>query len=564
MAEPGLLNRSILWAPFFVGLLSCRVYDDPSTFDGGAGGASVTTGSAGSPSGPTGTLTTGPAGGSTTETSGGGGAGSSTGGAGPGAGGAATGDGGAGGAGGSRGGGGIGTGGRGAGGAVGGQGAGGRGGGGTGGGGQAGMGIGGSIGGGGSTGGAPIHDGGVDASVTGAAFVVGTFAKPIAAGAQSIRHTLGRAPKALLVWTVGATSEAPASDAVQSVGVSDGPGSSLTSAMSSRSGVSPSSSSRRIAPKAISIARWDLMTLAEADLTAWDETSFTLDWTTNVDTSTYPLHYAIIGGDSVMAKVVSWQTPTSASVKAVAGVGFMPEVVVHLHSGWFFTATPPATITNAGFGLGMMDRAGGQCAIHVRASDMKNPTLTARAQRTDASVYMTHEVGPIVTKQASFVSMDADGFTMNFTTSNSSASQIASLALGGVRAKVGAFMKTTGAAPSVQAVAGAGMKPGLVLLSSVQDTVESAITADQMRFGLGAADGSHAAASALFDTNGLATSSAGSMDFSDTAFAKSNNVTGTVDARATVQSLDADGFTLDWTVNDAVPTQLCYVALGAR
>jgi hypothetical protein len=418
--------------------------------------------------------------------------------------------------------------------------------------------------GGAGTGGAPMRDASADALASGAVFAVGTFAKSSTGGAQSIKHTLGRTPKALLLWTVGATSATPTLDAVQAVGVSDGPGSSMTTAMSSHGGVAPSSSSRRLAPKAISLTRWDLMTLAEADLSAWDETSFTLDWTTNVDTAPYSIHYAIMGGDAVTAKVVSWQTPTTASLKTVAGVGFQPDVVLHFHSGWFFTAAPPATITNAGFGLGMMDRSGSQCAVHVRASDAKNPTLTARAQRTDASLYVTHEVGPIVTKQASFVTMDADGFTMNFTTSNSSASQIFSLALGGVRGKVGSFVKTTGSAPSQEPIGGVGMKPGLVLLSSVADTVESAITVDQMRYGLGAADGAHAAATALFDTHGLATSSAGSMDFAGTAFAKVNNATGMVDARADVQSLDADGFTLDWTVNDAVATQLCYVALGAR
>ncbi len=278
----------------------------------------------------------------------------------------------------------------------------------------------------------------------------------------------------------------------------------------------------------------------------------------------YPVHYAVIGGDAVSSKVVSWQTPTITGVKAVAGVGFQPDVVLHFHSGWFFTSTPPATITNAGFGLGMMDRAGGQCAIHVRASDAKNPTLTARAQRTDASLYVTHEVGPVVTKQASFVSMDGDGFTMNFTTSNSSASQIFSLALSGLTAKVGSFVKTTGTAPIRQPIVGTGYKPGLVLFSSVQDGVESAITVDQMRFGFGAVDGAHEAASALFDTHGASPSVAASIDFADTAFVKMNNATAAVEARADVQSLDADGFTLDWTANDAVATQLCYLALGSR
>jgi hypothetical protein len=403
----------------------------------------------------------------------------------------------------------------------------------------------------------------LDVTATGAVFAVGTFVKPNGVGPQVVSHTLGRAPKALMMWTVGASPASPSTDSLHAIGVSDGLHSGMSAAMSSHGGVSPTSSSRRIANKALSVVRWDLTTLAEADLAAWDASTFTLDWTTNGDTP-YAVHYALVGGDGVSAKVISWQAPGALGLKAVAGVGFQPDVVFHFHSGWFFTAAPPATITNAGFGLGVMDRAGGQCANHIRASDAKNPSLTARAQRTDAALYMTHEVGPIVTKQASFVSMDGDGFTMNFTTANSSATQIFSLALAGVRAKVGAFAKTTGVAPSRQPVAGVGMKPGVVILSSVQDVAETAITVDHLRYAMGAVDGAHEVTSALVDTHAVSPSAAAAVDVADTAFVKISNATRNIEARADVQSLDADGFTLDWTSNDAIATQICYVAIGAR
>jgi hypothetical protein len=177
---------------------------------------------------------------------------------------------------------------------------------------------------------------------------------------------------------------------------------------------------------------------------------------------------------------------------------------------------------------------------------------------------MTHEVGPIVTKQASFVSMDGDGFTMSFTTANTSATQVFSLALTGVRAKVGAFAKTTGGAPSRQPVVGAGMRPGLVFLSSVQDVAETAITVDHLRYGVGAADGMHEVTSALVDTHAVSPSAAAALDLADTAFVKMSSPTRDIEARADVQSLDADGFTLNWTVNDPVASQICYVAMGAR
>ena len=43
-----------------------------------------------------------------------------------------------------------------------------------------------------------------------------------------------------------------------------------------------------------------------------------------------------------------------------------------------------------------------------------------------------------------------------------------------------------------------------------------------------------------------------------------NNATRVVEARADVSSLDSGGFTMSWTANDAVATEICYAALGAR
>ncbi len=229
-------------------LFGCRRYDDASLRDaaGGAGDAEPTTGG--------GNGLTGGAGTGTATTTSGGGAGSSiesatggapgsTGGAGPGAGGVAAGGGGSGG---SR------------------AGASGAGSGGRGGGGGGGAGVAGGTGGGGRAGTAgmggsgPIDAGPRDASEdvqvadvasSGAVFAVGTFVKSATAGPQVVPHTLGRAPKALVLWTVGAMSASPGTDAIQAMGVSDGLLSSMATAMASHGGVTPSSSSRRIAPR---------------------------------------------------------------------------------------------------------------------------------------------------------------------------------------------------------------------------------------------------------------------------------------------------------------------------
>ena len=79
-----------------------------------------------------------------------------------------------------------------------------------------------------------------------------------------------------------------------------------------------------------------------------------------------------------------------------------------------------------------------------------------------------------MTKKASLVSMDADGFTLNFTTvANANAAQVYSLALFNVNVKAGNFIKTTSGAPVSQAITGTGFAPKAVFFHSFQDVTQA-------------------------------------------------------------------------------------------
>ena len=116
-------------------------------------------------------------------------------------------------------------------------------------------------------------------------------------------------------------------------GTTHGSGSSA-----SQNGVGTSAVSRRMANKVLTVVKWDQTLLAEADLQAWDATGFTLNWTTN-DTYPYIIHYLLIAGSDISAKVVNWQMPNATGNIAVTGVGFQPTAVIHLHTGSGFVAT---------------------------------------------------------------------------------------------------------------------------------------------------------------------------------------------------------------------------------
>ena len=61
--------------------------------------------------------------------------------------------------------------------------------------------------------------------------------------------------------------------------------------------------SRRLANKALTIVDYSQGTVAEADLSSWNSTGFTLNWTTNTASTGHVVHYLAIGGYEVSAKV---------------------------------------------------------------------------------------------------------------------------------------------------------------------------------------------------------------------------------------------------------------------
>jgi hypothetical protein len=140
---------------------------------------------------------------------------------------------------------------------------------------------------------------------------VGSFLKSTggAPASQVVPHGLGRTPKALILWTDGKTNETFSAGFLFGLGMTDGTN-SRSVAMASLNGASPSNASQRVAAKALALVQWGEALLAEADLTGWNATTFTLNWTTNNATA-YVIHFIAIGGSDVSAKVVDWTMPTT-------------------------------------------------------------------------------------------------------------------------------------------------------------------------------------------------------------------------------------------------------------
>jgi hypothetical protein len=130
-----------------------------------------------------------------------------------------------------------------------------------------------------------------------------------------------------------------------------------------------------------------------------------------------------------------------------------------------------------------------------------------------------------------------------------------------MNAKAGNFSKSTTPPTASQSVTGLGFQPRVVLLSSFMD-VAQANPVTQSRFGFGASDANTQGTSTYSDADAVGTTNVKGIDKTSKAFVKVNNNTPAIDAEANLTSMDGDGFTLNWTTNDAVATQMLYLALA--
>jgi RHS repeat-associated protein len=390
---------------------------------------------------------------------------------------------------------------------------------------------------------------------------MGTFLKSASTGSQTITHDLGAEPKAILLWTGSAT----ASDSTSfmsgqrvSIGMSDGTASHSKSA-ASQDNVNTSNTGHRHADAALSVVQWDGSLRAEALLTNWNENDFTLNWTTN-DSTTYSVSYLILGGSDVSAKVLDWLSPSSTGNVSVTGAGFEPDLAINLY-GRPSASTSPHNGPNAGIGLGVMDDAGNEWATFEYSRDGRGTSETARGIRTDRAIFYSYETSTWENR-ASYVSMDADGFTVNFDATETNQNTISSLVLKGIEFDLGNFTKSVSAAPASQSITGAGFEPAALLMAGVQTT--STGQSAGSRWALGAADDNTAAAFALQDANGSGFTSVDAIHKLGKTFVKVDNTTPAIDAEADLTSFDSDGFTLNWTTNDSDADVIGYLALGAQ
>lgn len=273
----------------------------------------------------------------------------------------------------------------------------------------------------------------------------------------------------------------------------------------------------------------------------------------------------------VLATVVVLPFTASASVYSARGtfnaatvagnqaitVGFQPKAVIF----YWAHGTADGYQTGGYLGYGFTDGTR-QGVVAVASDDGVGTSNIGSMTRTDSVISILSNGAPTEDARANIVSLDANGFTLNWSNAAGSAWNIHYLAVGGTEitnAYVGSFSRTAGTGNL--AVTGTGFQPDFVMMLAPEYTDALNATSTGAAFSIGMMTPTEQQTLGFgLHQDGQTTARINSGRQITTA-ALSTMYRGTEDGQASYASMDANGFTLNWTNGPAGTVQVLYLAL---
>lgn len=258
---------------------------------------------------------------------------------------------------------------------------------------------------------------------------------------------------------------------------------------------------------------------------------------------------------ALSVKVGTFTSNAATGNQAVTGVGFQPSLVIFFGTGQASLASDAA---RARFALGAATSSTARWTVGFTSEDNAAAADTERHTRTN-KIWEIYSATAVLQQSGDLVSMDADGFTVNWTTALSVL--VGYIALGGAdltNVKVGSFNLATGT--GTQAVTGVGFQPDCVLMAQGRaDTTEGNTDYTSALLGVGTSSSAQWGVS-CFDTNAADTTNNVRGQRTDNIIPR---VTSTLAYAplASLSSLDSDGFTINKSVAPAAAILTPYIAL---
>lgn len=235
--------------------------------------------------------------------------------------------------------------------------------------------------------------------------------------------------------------------------------------------------------------------------------------------------------------------PASTGNQSTSGFGFTPKAVI-LTCTYQSTAGTDQTTTY--FCQAFITAAKQVCVSHASQHGMSS-NQDINGVYKDTALYLVNDDATVVL-EASLVSLDSAGITLNFTTTSSGV-KIGLLALGGTEL-TNAYIKeiTPKGSTGTQAYTGVGFQPTCMLNLATSLTTSSGTNDTKSWVSNGHVDSALAQSCSGNVSNSGSVSNVGGW-YTDKYIHLPTLGALTNDQLASVSSLDSDGFTLDWTTS---------------
>ena len=392
----------------------------------------------------------------------------------------------------------------------------------------------------------------------------GSFTMNASTGNQSVTG-LGFQPKIIFFWSDGSTADGTGVNIQGTHGIAVSATDRRCVGYSTPDNNSPGSGGNMLAghytDRIIRFCRLngDTAALREADFVSMDADGFTINIGTTDGTQSI-VNYCAYGGDDITnVKTGQFQQPGSTGNTAYTGIGFQPDCLIYFRGR--STGTAPSATGNspprASWGFATSASARGVLTTQLRAT---GSAFTAKTYQRTTKVVAGMGNSDTVQEEADLVSFDADGFTLNWSTTSVNVYVFYAVMKGG-QYKVGSFNQATGTGN--QATTGVGFQPASIFLVSSNKATDSAVNAD-CRITIGAASSTSQRATSWHGQDDGTTNSdnAHALDRDET-IQMYTEPTPTLNAEGDLVSLDSDGFTLNWSTADATAREILYLAIGS-
>jgi hypothetical protein len=280
------------------------------------------------------------------------------------------------------------------------------------------------------------------------------------------------------------------------------------------------------------------------DFTTGGAGRFTINWS-NAPASAFLVGYVALYGTGVSnATIVDLDSPTVTGNAAKTGVGFQPNCAIF--TGRNQATTNVQSAGNGALSIGMAVSTTERGAFWAENRDLRVDGFSKHYINNTKAALMSNNNGDIVHADADFISWDADGFTLNWTTVQIAARRFAALCLKvdnvsllelSSPASTGNEAKTTGF----------NMANGGVLFLGTGQATANATVANNHHYCFSAGGGASIAETALWASCLMTATTDTNTEFSTSKVLQVAANPATIETEADYVSNDSNGYTVNWT-----------------